>query len=90
MESKVASIVPLNESNYPTWKVQCRMVLVRDGLWEIVSGKETAPGTDTDGSLTKFNSRKDRALATIVLAVEPALLYLIGDPKDPGEVWKKY
>ena len=24
-----------------------------------------------------------------MLAVEPALLYLIGDPKDPGEVWKK-
>ena len=32
--------------------------------------------------------RRDRALATIVLSVEPSLLYLIGDPQDPGKVWK--
>ena len=26
---------------------------------------------------------------TIVLSLEPSLLYLIGDPDDPGVVWKK-
>ena len=40
---KTVAIVPLNGRNYPTWKVQCRMALVRDGLWGIVSGSETAP-----------------------------------------------
>ena len=34
-------------------------------------------------------SRRDRALATIVLSVETSLLYLIGDPEDPVAVWKK-
>ena len=29
----------------------------------------------------------DRALAPIVLPVEPSLLYLIGDPKDLVKVW---
>ena len=37
----------------------------------------------------KFLCKRDRALATIVLAVEPSLLYLIGDPENPVEVWKK-
>jgi hypothetical protein len=35
--------------------------------------------------------RRDRALATIVLAVDPSLLYLIGtDPEDPAVVWKAF
>ena len=25
----------------------------------------------------------------IVLSIQPSLLYLIGDPEDPVEVWKK-
>ena len=86
-ESKTTAIVPLNGANYPTWKVQCRMALVRDGLWGIVSGTETVPA-EGDGR-TKFFARRDHALATIVLAVEPSLLYLIGDPEDPLAVWGK-
>ena len=86
---KTVVIVPLNGRNYPTWKVQCRMALVRDGLWGIVSGSETAPSGEDADRLSKFTARRDRALATIVLAVEPSLLYLIGDPKDPVVVWGK-
>ena len=53
----------------------------------LVAGTEKAPdGTDAD-KLAKFNGRSDRALATIVLAVDPSLLYLIGDPVDPTAVW---
>ena len=34
--------------------------------------------------------RRDRALATIVLSVDPTLLYLLGpDPQNPVVVWKK-
>ena len=46
-ESKVVSIIPLNGSNYPTWKIQYQMVLMRDGLWSIVNGSETAPADNT-------------------------------------------
>ena len=38
---------------------------------------------------TKSQKNCDRALATIVLSIDPSLLYLIGDPKEPVEVWKK-
>ena len=64
------------------------MALVKDGLWGIVSGSETAPTEGADQQ-AKFAARKDKALAIIVLAVEPSLLYLIGaDPTDPVVVWK--
>ena len=66
------------------------MALVRDGLWGIVEGTETAPPAEgTADRRSKFIARRDRALATIVLAVEPSLLYLIGDPKAPAVVWQK-
>lgn len=65
------------------------MALVKDGLWNIVNGTETIPAeTDADGR-AKFLTRKDRALALIVLSVEPSLLYLLGEPEDPCAVWKK-
>ena len=89
-ESKTVAVVPLNKSNYSTWKIQCKMALIKDGLWGIVSGAETAP-TGGDEEKAKFSLRKDKALAlaTIVLAINPSLLYLIGaDPKDPAVVWQ--
>ena len=80
-------MVPLKGSNYSTWKIQCRMTLMKEGLWQIVSGTEIAPrGED---ARRKFIVRRDQALATIVLAVEPSLLYLLGDPQDPAVVWEK-
>lgn len=34
--------------------------------------------------------RKDQALTTIVLVVEPSLMYLLGpDPDNPSDVWKR-
>ena len=88
-ESKSVTVVPLNGSNYGTWKVQCRMALVKDGLWSIVSGTETAPASTEAEKFVKFVSRRDKALAIIVLSVDPSLLYLLGDPEDPVAVWKK-
>ena len=59
------------------------MVLVRDGLWGIVNRPETAPSEEEADRCSKFLARRDHALATIVLAAEPSLLYLIGDPENP-------
>ena len=89
-EGKTVSIIPLNGKNYPSWRVQCRMALMREGLWGIVAGTEQAPN-ETAGAdeRAKFSARSDRALATVVLAVDPSLLYLIGNPVDPKVVWQK-
>ena len=87
-DSKNVALVPLNGKNYSTWKVQCRMAVMRDGLWDIVNNKEKIP-TEGDKDILNFLFRKDRALATIVLSVDPSLLYLIGDPDDPVVVRNK-
>ena len=87
---KAVSVIPLNGTNYPSWKVQCRMALVREGLWGIVADTEEPPNRETSADkYTKFMARRDRALATIVLAIDPSLLYLVGDPEDPAAVWRK-
>ena len=52
-ESRTLTIVPLNGRNYPTWKVQCRMALMKEGLWRIVTGEETAPTGSEAGATGK-------------------------------------
>ena len=58
-------------------------------LWGIVNGTEIPPQEDDADKYAKFKARRDRALALIVLTLEPSLLYLIGEPEDPVVVWKK-
>uniref|UniRef100_A0A1X7TYL0 Retrotransposon gag domain-containing protein n=1 Tax=Amphimedon queenslandica TaxID=400682 RepID=A0A1X7TYL0_AMPQE len=63
------------------------MALIKDGLWGIVSGTETIP--EVAGARAKFESRRDKAIAIIILSIEPSLLYLLGEnPDDPVKVWK--
>ncbi len=60
---------------------------MREGLGEIVSGKERAPSESAGAEKrAKYLARSDRALATVVLAVDPSLLYLISDLVDPAVV----
>ena len=47
MEAKLVNLVPLNGTNYATWKVQCKMALIRDGVWNIVNGTEIVPDSRT-------------------------------------------
>ena len=47
------------------------MALIKEGLWKIVEGTEVAQSQPT---FAKFMSHRDRALAIVVLSVEPSLL----------------
>ena len=53
-ESKVTVVVPLNGSNYATWKVRCEMALMRNGLWSIITKEETAPVDITSREYASF------------------------------------
>jgi len=87
--SNTRVITPLDGSNYPTWKIQCQMGLMKDGLWGIVNESETRPGADDADGIERFDKKWDKALAIIVLSIDPTLLYMIGDPTSPVDVWKK-
>ena len=34
-DSRKVAVVPLKGSNYPTWKKQCRMALMKEVLWKV-------------------------------------------------------
>ena len=82
MTDSRSGIVPLTGGeNFATWKVQCKMTLLKHGLWNIVNGTEGTPSADAGPTIIqKYFDRRDRALSTIVLAVDTKLLYLLGDP----------
>ena len=62
------------------------MALIKEGFWGIANGTERAPTENVDQQ-ARFAARRDKALATIVLAIQPSLLYVIGaDPTDPVKV----
>ena len=42
-ESRTTGNNSLNGSKYPTWKAQFKMMLMKEGLWKIVTGEETEP-----------------------------------------------
>ena len=61
---------------------------MKEGLWGIVNGSETVPTTG-EREIAKCNRNKDRALATIVLAVHSSLLHILENPTCPITVLKE-
>ena len=68
---------------WPCWMTICA----------VLSGTETEPQSPGQGgdeaTHEKFVVWRDKALATIVIAADPSLLYLICDPENPKDVWQK-
>ena len=83
-----SAVVVLDGANFPTWKMQMRMILMKQNVWRIVQGTEVAPAEEDGVAYRKFMERRDRALASIVLGIDAKLLYLLGDPQDPVQVWQ--
>ena len=89
--TSTCELIKLNGDNYPAWKLQLRMALIRDDLWDIVNGSDKAPEGEaaTADANKKFKSRSNKALSMIVLSMKTELHYLIGrEPEDPVTVWK--
>ena len=81
------SVVSLKGSNYATWNVQAKMSLMKEGLWRIVDGTKPVPMTPAT-AVAAYGNSKEKALAILVLLVEPSVFHLIGDTEDPNTVWK--
>ena len=67
------------------------MVLMKTWLWSIGSWTENAPEVHVEADsdvIAKYVARCDSAMASIVLFVNPTLLYVLGDQDDLIVVWK--
>ena len=81
------SIKPLDGSNWMTWKIQMKHLLLHKGLWEHVTGDAEQPaGQD---QLVKFRRAAQKANTTLYLHVVQSQIYVIGDEDNPAVTWKK-
>ncbi|KAH8384954.1 hypothetical protein KR200_011986, partial [Drosophila serrata] len=64
----------LKETNYDTWKIQMRSVLVHSGLW-MVTAEELTEKNVPEGQ--EFEALDSKALATITLSVKTSQLAYI-------------
>lgn len=64
-------------ANFHTWKFTMEHILILEGLWDAVTGKDTDPGN------------QQRALARIYLALKPCLYQYVRNTKTAKEAWNK-
>ncbi|KAH8323009.1 hypothetical protein KR067_009670, partial [Drosophila pandora] len=72
--SALYQIDKLEETNYDTWKIQMRSVLVHSGLWSVTSGELTETNVPEGQQFAALDSK---ALATIKLSVKSSQLTYI-------------
>ena len=78
----------LNETNYLTWNVHMRVLLIHSDLWGIVSGKEAVPDPRTVASMKvkAYALCQLKAAAEIALYVDDSqIIHVQGD--DPKVIW---
>jgi gag-polypeptide of LTR copia-type len=93
MSSSANSIEKLHSGNYHTWKLRARMLLVKEGLWPIVSGIRKIPtvgkSSEASGDVAKWADDDQNALATIMLSISDSMLTHVYDCKTSSEAWTK-
>ena len=78
-------ITPLQRENYDTWHIQAQAVLIRNGLWNYVSGdvkKPVDPDEALDWEKEDMNARSD-----LLLIIAPSELRQVKHCKTSKEVW---
>lgn len=80
-----AQIEKLDNSNYDSWKILMKSILVQNDQWNVASG--ATKRTDENG--TKFDLVDQKALASITLCVSKAQLIHIKNSRTAHECWEK-
>ncbi|KAI8124587.1 Retrovirus-related Pol polyprotein from transposon TNT 1-94 [Lucilia cuprina] len=87
MSSSTFQIDKLDNSNYDTWCVQMKCILVQSDLWSIANGTVVKPADKVQSEL--WQQKNEKALATIILSVKTNQLNYIKNCKSALEAWKK-
>lgn len=78
-------IEKLDQTNYDSWKILMRSILIQDDQWGVVSGSTKK----TDANAEKFNTTDQKALASILLNVKAPQLIHINNCDTANGAWKK-
>lgn len=77
------SFVRLNNENWQSWSFRMRMLLIREGLWRVVSVEQPEDVDDDD-----WQRDDERAVATIGLCLEDSQFSIIKKKKSAKDVWE--
>jgi hypothetical protein len=71
----------LTQENYNLWKVEVKMLLIREKLWAVVSGRDEKPSTEGSAASTKkalmeWEEKTERAYANAAFGDDARLLVL--------------
>lgn len=80
-------IEKLDGTNYDSWCIHMRSILVHSGWWKHASGVTKRESSKTDPEMTLWDTEDEKALATITLCVKPTQLNLIKNCKTSNEAW---
>jgi hypothetical protein len=87
MSADKSSFAKLSDSNYAEWNVFVHTMLIRKGLWEVMSGEDSMPLSGPNSKPVKTWKKKNaEAQAEIVLHVEVSQLPHVRD-ENAGDVW---
>ncbi len=78
----------MDGSNYETWKVKMRALLVRDKVWTVVSGDEILDADANDATTQTFNRKDEEALSLITLNLDDSQLVHIRGVEKSKEAWE--
>lgn len=78
----------LKDNNYEFWAPRMEAVLIRKGMWKVISGRERAPATTDADELMDWVDRQAEVCAELILSVEDGQLAHMSSP-DPNIVWEE-
>jgi hypothetical protein len=85
-ENNTIRIKPLTNGNYQEWAGEMKAVLMRNGIWGVVSGKTSKP--EKGEELAKWEAKAEKAAGEIYLAVESdQRVHFGGEEEDPKAMW---
>lgn len=89
MSSGLYQIDKLDDSNYDSWKVHMKSVLIHSELWGHVSQTIEKPEATAADQLAAWKLKDDKALATIVLFLKSPQLHHVKNCKVSHEAWAR-
>ena len=78
----------LTAENFHNWKFDMKMLLMRNDVWDIVTGEEVLENGASIVKRTAFKKRENRALSTICLAVSKECKIYVRSAKTSREAWE--
>lgn len=83
------SIEKLDDSNYVSWSVQMKSVLVHAELWAITSGKQIKGEDVSAEEAAAFDVKDEKALASIMLCIKPSQVNHVKQCQTAALAWSK-